>query len=372
MTLFYDDELADARSRAEIVDLFAGPGGWSEAIAALGRRDIGIELDRWACATRRAAGHPTIEASVSDVDPTDYSGATGLIASPPCQAFSASGTKTGRAHIDALLAAIDTGNWACRPARDPNIWLVLEVGRWVEALWPEWIVLEQVPAVLPLWERYADRFAAAGYSTWAGILNAADYGVPQIRKRAVLIASRARTVNPPHHSHGTPPRRPWVTMGEALGWDNDTTLGLPRIDDKGTSPTGYRERDLRSADQPSFTVTEKARSWIVSTGRRWNKEAGTSQTFDAATSPALTLTTKSGTQWQLPGSRREATSNLHPGRSEHTVLLTAAQALVLQSFPATYPVKGTRSRQFEQIGNAVPPRLAEAVLRCVIATTSLA
>lgn len=53
-SLFYADELAEALEDAEIVDLFAGPGGWSRALELLGHHDVGVEYDRWACATRRA------------------------------------------------------------------------------------------------------------------------------------------------------------------------------------------------------------------------------------------------------------------------------------------------------------------------------
>ena len=49
-------------------------------------------------------------------------------------------------------------------------------------LWPDWIVFEQVPDVLPWWRKFATDFAERGYSTWAGLLNAADYGVPQTRE----------------------------------------------------------------------------------------------------------------------------------------------------------------------------------------------
>jgi DNA (cytosine-5)-methyltransferase 1 len=49
---------------AVILDLFAGPGGWSEGLRELGLADVGIEIDRWACATRAAAGHATIRADV--------------------------------------------------------------------------------------------------------------------------------------------------------------------------------------------------------------------------------------------------------------------------------------------------------------------
>ena len=62
--------------------------------------------------------------------------------------------------------------------------LVAEPARYVHACTPEWVALEQVPAVLPLWKVYAAELRRMGYSAWCGKLNAADYGVPQTRERA--------------------------------------------------------------------------------------------------------------------------------------------------------------------------------------------
>ena len=68
-----------------ILDLFAGPGGWSEGLRALGLRDIGIEWDEAACATRKAAGHLTIRADVANYPTEPFIGkVTGLIAFRDC------------------------------------------------------------------------------------------------------------------------------------------------------------------------------------------------------------------------------------------------------------------------------------------------
>jgi hypothetical protein len=88
-----------------IVDLFAGPGGWSTGLRALGLADIGIEWDAAACATRVAEGHLTIQGDVSTVPIEPFRGKVNtLIASPPCQAWSLAGKQQGRptAFLDAL------------------------------------------------------------------------------------------------------------------------------------------------------------------------------------------------------------------------------------------------------------------------------
>lgn len=251
---------------------------------------------------------------------------------------------------------------SARRHRDPNVWLVLEVGRWAEALQPEWIALEQVPAVLPIWERYAEVLFASGYRTWSGILNAADYGVPQTRRRAVLIAARSHRVDrppPSHDEHGADGKARWVTMAHALGWTDETRVGFPRLDDVGTSEDGYRERDWRSAGEPSFTLTEKARSWTV-------ERPSTTILGDPRVWPPGHKINQDDRD-RLGDAEAEARYGDRAGTE--AIRLEIADALVLQSFRRDYPVRGTKTKQFEQIGNAVPPRLAAEILRQVLGKT---
>lgn len=69
-----------------ILDLFAGPGGWSHSLNVLGARDVGLEWDEWACKTRAAAGQLTIRTDVALYPVWPFLGKTaGLIASPPAR-----------------------------------------------------------------------------------------------------------------------------------------------------------------------------------------------------------------------------------------------------------------------------------------------
>jgi hypothetical protein len=93
-----------------VLDLFAGPGGWSTGLRALGLHDIGVEWDAAACATRAAEGHLTIHGDVSVVPTAPFRGRTHLLlASPPCQSFSVAGKRQGRptAFLDALAGRYD-------------------------------------------------------------------------------------------------------------------------------------------------------------------------------------------------------------------------------------------------------------------------
>src|SRR6185312_11721784 len=173
-----------------VLNLFAGPGGWCVAADRLGLApNIGLELAAAACATRAAAGHRTVRADVSAF-PTGRLGGrvTGLVGSPPCTTFSAAGKRASAAVMDVLDASIRDAleGSRTRAAHRREMAHMLRLAWWPSAKLTraEWVALEQVPAVLPLWQAYADELAGLGYSAWCGKLNAADYGVPQTRERA--------------------------------------------------------------------------------------------------------------------------------------------------------------------------------------------
>lgn len=244
-----------------IVNLFAGPGGWCEALRAIGAGpSVGIEWDAAACATRRAAGHLTIRADVSSYPVKPFIGkVVGVIGSPPCPTFSNAGNGEGRDEIPQLLGfaamfakGYRENPWVFHQWSDERTPLVLEPLRWVDALSPEWVALEQVPAVLPLWEQYAAIWRDAGYSTWAGVLNAADYGVPQTRQRAFCLAHRTRVAHPPAPTHANGGGSslfgdllPWVTMADALGWGMTAkpcfTVSSGGVNTGGPEPIRHRE-----------------------------------------------------------------------------------------------------------------------------------
>lgn len=117
-------------------------------------------------------------------------------------------------------------------------------------------------------------------------------------------------------------------MGQALDWPNLHLVGFPRLaDGRGTMTmidgVAYRGRDLTPSDEPSNTLTEKARSWKVYAASSTHGDTG-----------SRTLTDK-----------------------HRNLLLSEAQ--ILQGFPPDYTFTGTRTSQFLQVANAVPPKMAE-------------
>jgi len=265
-----------------IVDLFAGAGGWEEGLRELGYSPVGIDNDRWACATACAAGHERVEADIAALDPQDFAPAWGLIGSPPCQAYSNAGKGLGKLdkpHVIAcaheLAAGHDTRAERLAACRDPRSLLTVEPLRWVLALRPRWIALEQVPPVLELWSLFAGLLAAHGYETSAGVLSAERFGVPQTRKRAYLVASLdgpAQLPNPTHRSYNL--RRPdeirederdllpWVSMAEALGWARDAVTHTNNQTASGTRPQGLS----RPTSCPARTLDSASGSWTVERG----------------------------------------------------------------------------------------------------------
>lgn len=305
------------------------------AAERLGVPTVGIEWDADACKTRRAAGLGTVQDDVRRYGPADFPDADVLAGGPPCQTFTVAGTGAGRKALDEVLEFVDRmiarddGEEIVSDLAkldDERTGLVLEPLRWIlEAIDVrkrpyEAIILEQVPAVIPVWEAYARALHNEGYSVDHGLLRTEAYGVPQTRKRAVLIARRGdhdvKLPSPTHRTYrkgvprnaGDAALKPWSTMGDVI--ERGTPFEVISNYGTGGDP---KLRGRRSSSQPSATVTGKIfRNRVVS----------------------------------LEGTDLERFSHSEAGR--------------LQTFPADYPWSGRDIGQ--QIGNAVPPRLAVHVL----------
>lgn len=311
------------------LDLFAGPGGWDIAAHRLGIGTAGIELDPAACATRRAAGLPTIEGDVREY--RHLAGSFhGQIASPPCQTFSAAGNGSGRRALADVLLGVETlslvGEFS-HVFEDERTGLVLEPLRWAMLALDKgspfrWLAWEQVPAVLPVWEACAEVLRAEGYSVATGVLHAEQYGVPQTRRRAVLLAQLLPTDRRNQPAQELLARLPVPTHPGAV--TIRSTLDLePEVAQqrqwRGAGLTSrHGERPGRSLDQPSFTI---AGGGAGSGALRW------ADADDRVIRP-----------------------------------LTVAERAALQTFPADHPWQGTKAQQQGQVSNAVPPLLAEAIL----------
>ncbi|MER5482966.1 DNA cytosine methyltransferase [Streptomyces sp. NPDC002812] len=314
------------------VDLFAGPGGLDLGARNAGVPSVGIEKDPNAVATRLAAGLPTVHGDVRDFGPADFPETNALAGGPPCQTFSGAGLGAGRAQLDRIVAAVKQagadGHVTAPAGADERTALVLEPLRWTLAAATasrpyEVVVLEQVPAVLPIWAAYTAVLEGIGYSARCGILTTEEYGLPQTRRRAVLVARLHGPVALPAPTHrpfrrgvprcdGNQALKPWVSMADALPGRGPFTA----ISNYGTGGDP-KARGRRDCDEPAFTVTGKiSRLRLVDPDGR-----------------------------ELPR-------------------LTHSEAGVLQGFPANWPWAGLDIPQ--QIGNACPRPLAHALVEAAL------
>jgi DNA (cytosine-5)-methyltransferase 1 len=134
-------------------------------------------------------------------------------------------------------------------------------------------------------------------------------------------------------------------------WDNGDTRWVVRTGQNSRQAGGTTEMYERPIDEAAATLTGQARSWVF--GQPATTIAG---------DPRITARChhEHGTQ----GADANTTDQVRAGDYQGTepVKLTLTEALILQSFPPDYPVQGTKSKQFEQVGNAVPPLLAAHVI----------
>ena len=328
-----------------ILDLFAGAGGWEEGLIELGHRALGIELDATASATAEAAGHERLIADLSGLDPHDFEPTWGLIASPPCQAYSASGNRGGSRDKQLVIACArelaegrDTRAGHLESCVDDRSLLTVEPLRFALALKPRWVAFEQVPPVIELWSIFAELLEAHGYQTAVGALSAERFGVPQVRKRAFLIASLDGPVKLPRATHRSFDSRrhriledehhlrQWVSVAEALGLGGRSVILRSTHTNSGKNPGGAP----RSVDRPAFTL-------MCSGG--WRFETEKKSRPEGALSPSQFRSRK------------------------HFERITVEDATIIQGFRPDYPWQGSRTKRFTQIGNSVCPPVARHVLR---------
>ncbi|MDX5563654.1 DNA cytosine methyltransferase [Streptomyces sp. ID05-04B] len=288
--------------RPRIVNLFHGPGGWSEGICRVLGADvdmIGVDLDPGAAATANAAGHVCIVADVAALDPEHpaLQWVVGVILSPPCQAFSPAGRRRGHevAAIELVCSVIrsvggaagylqtvhaDGSDAGCAP-RSGETWPEVRAqlaglederaGLMAEAaIWPlamlcsngsvEWVAVEQSSALpAEIEEAIFFEFEQAGWrTTEAMTLDSVEHGSPSHRKRRFLTAYRNQT--PVISVHPETPF-PVTTFAQCVGWGPGrrvNTRGQRGIDPRTGRPKGGGGF---SADQPSNCVTATAYGW---------------------------------------------------------------------------------------------------------------
>ena len=257
-----------------------------------------------------------------------------LAGGPPCQSWSSAGHQLG--------------------FNDPRGQMLAEYLRLASELDTRFLLFENVrglvtargpdgrPGSALAWLR--EQLFARGWQTKVELLNAADFGVPQRRVRVVLLGHRAGDEPAfPMATYSKAPMGsdlfPWRSMNEALA------AIPPPSDDEVIRPTGKLALDLADI-RPGSGVKSPGKAEATRPGGHWGYKQGA---FVAdMTLPARTVTANAQQDWIRDpklGLRR----------------LSPRECAALQTFPETWKIEGKRVDQYRQIGNAVPPLLAQAV-----------
>jgi DNA (cytosine-5)-methyltransferase 1 len=352
------------------LETFAGAGG---ACTGLKRAAVDVvaslERDKDALCSLQANGHNAVEADLFSHDFTQYRGVDIVSGGPPCQPFSAAGSHKGefdeRDGIPHFIRAV-------REAQ-PRIFVMENV---------RGLTYKKHRAYL---DRVVAEFVALHYAVSWGVLNAANYGVPQTRQRLFVVGhadyGRYGTPRTPEPTHT---KAQWVSMEDALGWagsvtSNNSVAGVGRAERGTDRPafavtsrtdlwklhlrrgSGAEERHGLRPDtpitRPAPTVRERFRdgTWVLHTNRGQNAE-GERQVV-TPDRPAPTFSVESGAQWRWVHESTPARTMKVDG-----VPVEPHEAAALQAFPPTYAFCGSRSSVFRQIGNACPPQLIAAVV----------
>lgn len=359
---------AAASAGMRYLDLCAGAGGASLGLQRAGLQPVGhYEWDRDACECMAASelGPKHVRwADLRQVQAHTLPAAEVWWASPPCQPFSAAGQRQANDDERNLYPTV------LRLVRD-----ALELGRG-----PRWLLVENVVGLTHHSRKYCLQRGGTGPCAgcyWEGeilpglrrlfphvdhrTLNTADYGVPQTRRRVITVCGPEpyRWPAPTHSEQGDLLTRPWVTMAEAL----DLPVPPCSVEGGGHNPTHrpawwYRESDPAA---PSRTIGTKGNAQVTV----WGRTGGPSPTVSATEVKGATL---SG-----PRLRGEGDQPARVNRASDALLLqtgrrrlTVQECAILQGFPPDWPFHGTKKAQYRQVGNAVPPPLAEVLGQAMI------
>jgi DNA (cytosine-5)-methyltransferase 1 len=322
------------------IDLFAGAGGLS-----LGLKDAGwqveaaIEYDHAAVETHRN-NFPEVEHFACDIQTIDFRRFRGidLIAGgPPCQPFSVSGKRLGSFDVRDMVPEFVR---AVAQAR-PRAFMMENVPGLTAAKFSEYLV-QQISTLHDL-----------GYTVFSRVLSAADYGVAQNRRRLFLVGIRSDQKGAafmfPAATHGSGAAEGHRTVSEALA---DAPHDIPNR----AKVVFCKNPILRRSPYAGMMFNGKGRPL---------DDAGLGHTVPASAGGNRTHIV------DPTGLVKEYHKHLLAGRRPRSGVLEGVRRLTvresarLQSFPDSFEFIGRQSSRYSQVGNAVPPRLAQAVAASV-------
>lgn len=395
-----------ARKKYTFIDLFSGCGGLSEGFYRMGFTALAhVEINHWACETLRKRmayyGYSNIEREVIEKDITsadiltDIDNAVAgrsvdvIIGGPPCQAYSTA----GRVRDSKGMAS------------DPRNFLFESYVRILEHYRPKFFVFENVTGLLsakvngkPILPSIMKALGTA-YKVISDpailVHNTADYGVPQIRKRVIIMGVRKDIDNkdvidlyndvlkthwnPETESESRKGLKKFISVKEAIGdlppvepgedASTDTynypcdNAFLKRIGCAGIHPLmDHIARKHNALDRERFAVMIRNR-WTFGQLRKEmpQYEHEHARVFDNSYVVQW---------WDLPSKtilahiHKDGFQFIHPDGAQ-TRSFTVREAARIQSFPDDFEFAGSRGEKYKQIGNAVPPLFAEALAKSI-------
>ncbi|MBQ8977326.1 MAG: DNA cytosine methyltransferase [Succinivibrionaceae bacterium] len=340
-----------------VIDLFCGCGGLSYGFENAGFNVLlGIDNDAKALETfeKNHTGSKTICGDITNIHfDSDFKNLIGnknidvIIGGPPCQGMSLSGP---------------------RKFEDPRNKLYLSYIRLVEEIRPKMFVIENVPGLVTLFggqikDNIIKIFSEMGYSIQYRILCASDYGVPQNRKRVVFVGSRIGEFQYPK------PKSEKITCKMALS-------DLPALESElGNDAMNYATRATNDYQKIMRKNSKYVRNHIAANHSEQVKKI-------------ISLVPDGGNYKDLPeeyvhsrnfhvawtrfSSDKPAptidTGHRHHFHYKYNRVPTVRECARLQSFPDDFIFLGNKTQQFRQVGNAVPPIMAQEIAKMVIRT----
>lgn len=407
-------------NRPTVIDLFAGAGGITEGFKWAGFNVVAsLEWDHDACDTHRA-NHPDTAVIEGDITKAgtkrDLTKAIGqkkidvIVGGPPCQGFSLMGTRLG------------TNKELGRFIDDPRNALYKEFVRIVKKHNPKVFVLENVPGMFSykkglIKDQIIQDFSRLGYKVDVNVLNAADYGVPQLRNRVIFIGNRLGIDNIyPEITHYNPEslktngsltrelfdyselerkkgKKPYVKLSEAISDLPFLTAGKGTNEcvDYARQPNSeyqkfmrnpakliesYKEYVKRSHEYITGVYNHQCRNHNELDIRRYaaleeggifadlSHELRNGETPENFKDKYRKLNSQKPAYTIVAHLYKDGNAFVHYDR-EQARTLTVREAARIQSFPDDFFFCNSRTSQFKQVGNAVPPLLAYHIASAV-------
>lgn len=331
------------------IDLFSGAGGLHIGFERAGYQiKLCIDNDSLVERThkRNFPNIPMINRDIRTISSDEIRGYLDgntldvIIGGPPCQGFSTIGKRV-------------SSNPKVRAKQDPRNELVLTYAKLIRELRPKFIVMENVKGILTLQggeylKNVLQQLKDAGYDAQYRLINMADYGVPEIRERVIILGNRVglpvEFPKPDHSDNPDDNLLPWENCWDVL---------------KDLEPLG----DMPEFNHVALKHTPKNidRYKLIPEGGRlpedslppelYRKNFGNTFKRLSRTRPALTM---------VPGNDAFP---IHPTLNRS---LTVREAARIQTFPDSIIFEGNRRQQGHQVGNAVPPMFSEKLAKHIL------